>query len=386
MSRGAYSVYVTVTGPRGDGTAIVPVSAFATGRLGLSKGLGAILVVLGVFLFAGLVRIIQAASSESLLDPGAPLTSDVKTRGRRAGFIAASLLGALVLGGAKWWKDVDREYERFMYRPPEVETHTALEKDGSSSLWLRVRDTAAFRAIFAPVIPDHGKMMHLFVVSEGKHDVFVHLHPTEVDSLYFRTRLSGIPDGWYRLYGDVVLANGLSLTVTTRSNFSGLQKQQPPADDDDSQAVIASPLPLAPGAAADLGGGYSLAWVGQAPTDLRFELRKNGSVVAPQPYLGMAGHAVVLANDESVFIHLHPMGTVALTAQSAFIARDRGDTMSGGQFRDGALDAGMPMTHAEMSGRLAFPYEFPRPGRYRIWVQVKPDSTVRTAAFDLDVR
>jgi hypothetical protein len=42
-----------------------------------------------------------------------------------------------------------------------------------------------------------------------------------------------------------------------------------------------------------------------------------------------------------------------------------------------------------MDGRLAFPYEFPRPGRYRVWVQVRPASRAQrvvTAAFDLDVR
>jgi len=37
--------------------------------------------------------------------------------------------------------------------------------------------------------------------------------------------------------------------------------------------------------------------------------------------MGMAGHAVVERSDGSVFVHLHPMGTVALASQQAFDAR-----------------------------------------------------------------
>ena len=39
-----------------------------------------------------------------------------------------------------------------------------------------------------------------------------------------------------------------------------------------------------------------------------------------------------------------------------------------------------------MSGALDFPYEFPKPGRYRIWIQVKPVGRVLTGVFDADVR
>src|SRR6185295_17315750 len=57
MAYGAYSVYVSVDGARGSGTAIVPVNSFATGRLPLSRGLGGILVVLGVVLATGLLTL-----------------------------------------------------------------------------------------------------------------------------------------------------------------------------------------------------------------------------------------------------------------------------------------------------------------------------------------
>lgn len=111
----------------------------------------------------------------------------------------------------------------------------------------------------------------------------------------------------------------------------------------------------------------------------------KGAAAPLQPYLGMAGHAVVLRDDQSVFIHLHPMGTVATVAQQIFVLRDRGDTTPRGRLRADALVATTmpPMT---LSDTLNFPYEFPKPGRYRIWVQVKPAHRVLTGTFDVDVR
>jgi hypothetical protein len=36
-------------------------------------------------------------------------------------------------------------------------------------------------------------------------------------------------------------------------------------------------------------------------------------------------------------------------------------------------------------GALSFPYEFPKAGRYRLWVQVKIAGKVQTAVFDAEV-
>lgn len=388
MSRGAYSVYVTVSGARGSGTAIVPVASLATGRLALSKPLAGILIALGAFLFVGLVTIVRAASGDALLEPGEQPTAQSKRRARTAGFVITPILALLVFGGAKWWSSVDGDYERTMYRPPAVDP--SIHGD---TLDLRVHDTAAFHALFAPVIPDHGKMMHLFLIDATSHASFGHFHPDEIDSLHFRAALAGWPKGKYKLFGDIVLANGLSQTVTTTIDWPGDASIPSNLLTDDSQWPTCCNGVASPSRPAVLGAGYTMTWTGDStvtarqPLDLRFDVKDDkGQIAHLLPYLGMAAHAVVLSADDSVFVHLHPMGTIATSAQEAFAARDRGDTTATGRLRLSSADSMSSMTMA-MDGRLAFPYEFPNPGRYRIWVQVRPPaSQVLTAAFDIDVR
>jgi hypothetical protein len=122
-------------------------------------------------------------------------------------------------------------------------------------------------------------------------------------------------------------------------------------------------------------------------TTLRFEVRDStGKPASLEPYMGMPGHAVVARDDGSVFIHLHPMGTVTVAAQQAFALRDRGDTTDSGRLRLAGDSVG-PSAHAgHAMSDVSFPYEFPKAGKYRVWVQVKRGGRVLTGAFDARVR
>lgn len=391
MAYGAYGVYVTVEGGRGSGTAIVPVNSLATGRLALPAGLGAILVVLGLLLLAGLVTIVHAAAGESLVDPGDVPDRAVRRRARRVAFATAPLLVLAVVGGAKWWSSEDLAYRRNLYGSPQATAEFALDS-GHRTLRLTVRDTTAFNAIYSPVTPDHGKMMHLFLVSRNGALVMAHLHPAETDSLVFTTEVPWIPAGRYLLFGDITMENGLSLTVTNRIEVPPAPGAVTPSDSDDTWDRTITVTPLALNNARPLGGAFTLSWTGDStplpartPLDLRFSVRDtSGRVVPLHPYLGMAAHAVVVGHDGSVFIHLHPMGTVPIVVQRVFALRDRGDTNQAGRL-DTALLA-PDMAQMTMSGDISFPYEFPKPGRYRVWVQVKPADRVLTGVFDVEVR
>jgi len=96
MARGAYSVYVTVSGPSGDGAASVPVMSVATGRLGMSAGLSAILVALGILLVAGLITIVYVAAGESVVEPGRTIPAAGRKRARLAGIVAVPVMAIIL--------------------------------------------------------------------------------------------------------------------------------------------------------------------------------------------------------------------------------------------------------------------------------------------------
>lgn len=404
MAPGSNSVTVAVSGTKGTGTAIVPVAAVPMRRLPLQRSLGVILGGLGLFLFAGIVTITGAAVRESVLPPGeSPSRRRIwGARGAMAG--SALIVGLLLLGGWTWWDGEDRGFRERMYRP--FTTGASVIRTGpgpvlrleiTDSGWAMRGDSAwmkkhGFRAAWPPLVTDHGKLMHLFLISQSDMDAFAHVHPTTGDSVHFDVPLPALPAGRYRVFADIVHESGFAKTLVTSVELPGptLATRAETASDD---AVY---LGSAATDRATLADGATITWdrgsaplVEGAPAALSFTVRDaNGRPALLEPYLGMPGHAVVARDDGAVFIHLHPMGTVSPAAQATFTLRRQGDTATGAiGSRIAAEDSAMAaMTHSFPGGRVTFPYAFPQPGRYRIWVQVKRGGRVQTAAFDAQVR
>ena len=393
MRSGAYSVYVTVDGARGNGTAVVPVMSVATGRLGVSLGLAAILVVLGAVLLIGLVTIIRAAAGDSLVPAGKPPSPSHRRRANLVTIASIPIVALLVFGGARWWKAVDRDYERTMFNPPALASSVETLAD-RAVLTVSTRDTTPNRTQLSALIPDHGKMMHLFLVSASS-STLAHLHPAPIDPSTFRTTLPPLAPGAYRAFADVTTEQGSTITLSGTIDVPAVPARSAPEDTDDAWVIDRRAVSLAPGAADTIIPGIVMHATGGGgkittghDTDLRFAVRDaGGAVVSVQPYLGMAGHAVIAADDGSVFIHLHPMGTVSPAVQRLFALRDRGDTTIAGRLRiDDSTLAAPTMADMSMKGELSFPYEFPKAGRYHIWVQVKHSGRILTGVFATDVR
>ncbi len=334
MRDGSYSVRVTVEGSEGTGVVLVPVMAVATGRLPLAKSLAAGLVALGALLLAGAITIIGAAVRESVLEPGVAPDGRRVWRARLAMAAGAALLAFASLGGRAWWNGVDAAYRSGLYRPFHA-TATVRGTGARPVLRLAIDDTAWInpQRQWTPLVPDHGHLMHLFLVRDSTLDAFAHLHP-----LRKREAGRGKTDS-------AVLSDGSTMTWQRG----------------DSALVVNRDASLT----------FTVA-------------RPDGRPAVLEPYMGMAGHAMIARDDGAVFVHLHPAGTISAAAQETFQLRQPGDTIRG--------LLGRRLTEMQMSeqgaGRrepLSFPYAFPQPGHYRLWVQVKRDGRILTGVFDADV-
>ncbi len=384
MTATSYQLHVEVDGPAGSGRVVVPVLALATAERTMPPWLGTVLAALGVFLTAGLLTIIGAAVRESVLPPGAE-PDPARRRRAQYGVAAATLFAILVLwGGSKWWAAEAASYaSSVLYRP--FTTETALNA-GAKTMTLSIRDprwTGAPLPVsrYNSLIPDHGKLMHLFLVRETL-DAIAHLHPVArtPQALDFDTPLPPLPPGRYRVYGDIVHESGYAQTLVNQIDVPGEDAGSSAVTDPDDSwfrgaAVVDSPSPSFP-----LEDGARIEWLrGDRPVVrgeervLTFSVRDSGGAVLPvEPYMGMAAHVIVANEDGTVFSHLHPSGSISMAAFEKF---------SGGSGPES--HAGHAMA---LPGDVSIPYAFPRSGGYRMWVQVKRGGVVRTAAFDVEVQ
>jgi hypothetical protein len=381
MTASSYQMAVDVQGPAGSGTAIVPVMAIATADNEMPRWLGAVLIALGIVLTAGLLTLIGAAIRESVLPPG--VEPDVKRRTRaRIATAGAVVAAALILwGGNVWWEAEALSYRTFIrYRPFETAASIS-DRDGARTMTLSIRDQRwngrpVAMSRYNALMPDHGKLMHMFLVRESDLGAFAHLHPVARSSaaLDFDTALPALPPGRYRVYGDVVHESGYAQTLVSTVDVTA-SADSAATDPDDS--YFAGPS-VNGETSVDLGDGTRLVWDRSSPTIaaaddvvLALSVRDaNGAVTAVEPYMGMAAHVIVSSHDHGVFAHLHPSGSISMAALQKF------------------TPSGIPdhSAHATaVDGRVDVPYAFPRSGRYRMWVQVKRGGQVRTAAFEVEV-
>ena len=211
-------------------------------------------------------------------------------------------------------------------------TETRVEQEVAHEWTYRIRDqegdvVTAFEAT-------HDRLAHLILV---RRDLtrFQHLHPTLAEDGTWPPNLV-LPDpGVYRAFVDV-LVDGRSTTLGVDVLSSGPARYEDRPRSTREDAVE----------------GYSVALtpeqipVGET-VGLKFTVRGDGGVAHLDPYLGALGHLVALRDGDLAYLHVHPEET------------------------------------EPADGVVRFAVRFPTVGRYRLFLQAKPDGELITASFDV---
>ena len=392
--RGAYKIEVTLRDASGrSGMVTVPLEVAVFRPPTISVGLALTLAALGPALAGSAVALARAAALPAV-------------RRRTTSWAIVLMLAAFA--GLGWrWRVLDRDFrERALDRPLEV--RASIQNAGPLRL-IQLEPLPSARALpWERLVTDHGKLIHLFLFREADAAVFAHLHPVRRNSRTFQNVLPPLPPGDYRLYGEITGDAGISQTLTARlaipaptgpslppradarivneiwcrpaALLSDATASPVSLDDDDSwvAAGTASPSQGLRTQTALLSGGDRLVFqnAGALVTNRESLLQfaafgSDGGRQPVEPYIGMRGHAVLLHSSHEVFVHLHPSGSFSMAAQEIF----NGESVGPRPFE-------FP---GEAPHELSFPYAFPRPGDYRIWVQVRLRGRIETGVFDVQV-
>ncbi|MFI5839774.1 hypothetical protein ACIA8K_08660 [Catenuloplanes sp. NPDC051500] len=143
----------------------------------------------------------------------------------------------------------------------------------------------------------HDKRLHLIVV---RRDLFgyQHVHPELAPDGTWSTELALPTAGVWRAYADFTATTAAGIQVATTLGV----------DLSVGGDYLASPLPEATPVVEAGGFGVELAGTPALGSvqPMIFTVRRGGTALAPEPYLGAYGHLVVLREGDLGYVHVHP--------------------------------------------------------------------------------
>ena len=215
---------------------------------------------------------------------------------------------------------------------------------GSSGLTMVVRDPDTGERV-SRFIEVHERQLHLFIISRDL-TRFAHVHPQRREDGTFELQ-HDMAAGEYMLIADFLPADGTAQLVqraVVTPGFAG--------------PLFATSMPISSPQQEQVTGGLRIRLESESlrprrESLLRFLLSDVDSglpVTDLEPYLGAAGHMLIVSNDVSTAIHGHP---------------------------EGILTRGPVVTFGSV---------FPAPGVYKVWVQFQRRGQVVTTSFVVTVQ
>jgi hypothetical protein len=316
--------------------------------------------------------------------------------------IAAAVVAAAFYLSFVWWGADARSYQTRVdfFKPPKLD----LSLGDGGRLVMKVSDQQFLERVHMnEMVPDHGHLVHLFLIRTPAMDRIWHLHPDQLPGGgEFVQDLPPLDAGHYSAFADLVHKTGFPFTMVGEIDLPQIPGK-PPTGDDAGASV--PPIGGNPGTTFTLPDGGRVVWHREAPLRanvpvfLRFEVQDSDGKPAGdlEPYMGMAAHAAIVRSDLSVFAHIHPSGTVPMASLMLASARnenaapeqpmaDMPEMQSMPSMPEMAASSMPGMAAGKVAPEISIPYGFPKPGAYRIFLQFKRRGRVETAVFDAQVQ
>ena len=190
----------------------------------------------------------------------------------------------------------------------------------------------------------HERLMHLILIRDDL-NFFAHEHPAQDSSGAFRIRFTFPDAGDYVLFADAAPKGAGGQVMPIRLRVSGKRPPRFRLQEVPLSAEARTPSLRIQFAATAFPTGKTL----RLPAVLRLTA-DDTPVHDLEPYLGALGHLILIHEDGQTYVHSHP---------------DELDPRAG------------------QDGRMAFLARFPKPGRYRGWVQVQRGGKVETGTITI---
>ncbi|MDQ8206851.1 hypothetical protein QEH52_04980 [Coraliomargarita sp. SDUM461003] len=235
----------------------------------------------------------------------------------------------------------------------ELSSDTALEPGVTAQVELNLQTQGGTNIAPHELAVTHTEKMHVMVIDPSLED-YHHVHP-RADGLNGRYQFDFKPThgGAYRVFTEIVPLRSRSQAIALSELAVAGESQRPKFERSTVSVVDGVRFEL-------LGAPESL----QRGRDYRFEVKvagAEGAVVHLETIMGAKGHMVAFDAAGKGFAHMHPVDSVASARTAGF---------GGG---------------TEESSELAFLFNVPNTGWYRLFAQIQVEGKPVFGRFDLQV-
>ena len=387
MDYGAYGVEVFFSGPKGKSSVIVPVNSISSKTIEMSKFMSYTLWCLLILLFVGGVNIIGTAYYESTLDKNKIPTNAKLKKTYIVYGLSSIILFFMVYGGYNWWLAIEKNFMERFYKPFPTNVNIKgdilnilIDSPSKDAPWIDKQGTIREHG---KIISEHNKLAHIYIFDKDKNSFMAHLHPISLINDYeFETCLPPMRAGNYVMYADLAHEDGYSHSITQtfkiENSIDNTMYNQGLCDPDNSYSNFDQT-------------SIDVDWVNKKNVyslddNIGFDLKvsKDNELVELDSYVGMGAHGVIVDLDSELYMHMHPLGSISMSAQRKFMKSDTENFICDfgliedeyGNFKE--LD-GM--------GRIIFPSINLKEGNYRFFVQlkIKESQKIVSKQFDFSI-